>query len=663
MRRLILGFIAAAAVLGGALALPGHASAHALRQTSVPDANAVLDTAPAEVRITFGEEPDPRLSHIDVLDTGGATHQQGPLTANPQDPRELRIAVGPLTKGVYTVAWRTVSSVDGHRAAGSFAFGIGVSAAQVVSAGTQGGSSSSIDTGRPSALAVAGRWVLYLGLFALLGAAFTGVVVLPAPSRSQLLLAAGGLVLAIAGTAVIISVEAVDAQTGVSDLLSTSLGRASIERVVAIAATAAALGVAWRTHTRRRRVALAAGGLGGAAAMFTDVSASHAAAASYSGLNIVLQWVHILAASMWIGGLAALLLALRDPALAGARGAAVRRFSAGAGIALGVVLLTGVVRAAVEIGSWGMVLSTDFGRLVIVKVVLISVLAALGGVNRWRHVGRIPARLSGLRRVGTVELVVATVTVLVAATLVNVAPPVSATASTAPPVTTPLTVTASDYATTVRVTLTVSPGTAGFNDFRATVVDYDTAAPVDATDVQLSFAIPIAPDVGNSTLTLQRSAPGVFSARGGNLSIDGSWKVTALIERGANSVEVPLQVATRSPQQQVDVSRVAGEPTLYTIHLNAGRTVQVYIDPPGPGKATVHATFFDAAGKGLAATGGIIVGTPPGGQPEVYPIQQFEPGHYGASATLVKGAYRFDIAALAPTGERLATHIDITIPS
>src|SRR5260370_9062364 len=100
MRRRILGVVAVAVVIGAALALRRGVSAHALRQSSTPSDGEVLDTAPKEVLITFGEEPDPALSHVDVLDTSGAAQQQGPLTAVAGDPRELRIAVGPLGKGV-----------------------------------------------------------------------------------------------------------------------------------------------------------------------------------------------------------------------------------------------------------------------------------------------------------------------------------------------------------------------------------------------------------------------------------------------------------------------------------------------------------------------------------------------------------------------------------
>ena len=121
--------LGAGAVLGIALTLvlSGVASAHSLPQSSNPSAGAQLTTSPSQVSIIFGERPDPKLSTIKVLDTSGALVTSGPTSALPANPAELVVPLkADLPDGVYTVAWRTVSAVDGHLATGSFAFGIGV---------------------------------------------------------------------------------------------------------------------------------------------------------------------------------------------------------------------------------------------------------------------------------------------------------------------------------------------------------------------------------------------------------------------------------------------------------------------------------------------------------------------------------------------------------
>ena len=125
MRRLLLGLLALLVALGAAASLPHRASAHALRQSSVPDDGADLQQPPATVTITFGEAPDPRLSSIQVLSTGGQQFQ-GPTQAVPGNSLELQVAlVKPLPTGVYTVSWRTVSKVDGHRSSSLDRQGLG----------------------------------------------------------------------------------------------------------------------------------------------------------------------------------------------------------------------------------------------------------------------------------------------------------------------------------------------------------------------------------------------------------------------------------------------------------------------------------------------------------------------------------------------------------
>ncbi|HEY6379649.1 MAG TPA: CopD family protein, partial [Candidatus Dormibacteraeota bacterium] len=471
-----------------------------------------------------------------------------------------------------------------------------------------------------------------------------------------------GTGIAALGTALVITAQVRDAGLGLGDVLSSSLGRGVIERVVTVTAALLLALAAARLHGRARRAALVGAGAAAALAMLADVLNSHAAAGSWPSVNELLQWLHISAVGYWIGGLAALLLALRV-APGEDRARAARRFSTGAGIALVVVLATGTVRAVVEIGSWGSVLSTSFGRLVLVKVGLITLLAGLGAVQRVRNLPRLPRGFSGLRRVGAAELGVAAAAVLAAALLVNVAPPASAaaTAPSGPPPLQPLTLTVSDFATTVKVQLSVSPATAGFNTFTAQVLDYNTGTPAaGVSGVQLDFSLPQRPDVGGSTLQLASAAGNRWTARGGNLSLDGVWSVTALVERGAASQDVAFTVPTRS-LQRVDVSAVSGQPTLYTVHLDGGLQVQWYLDPQTAGADLVHATFFDPAGNGYPAAHGTLTSLPSGGTLVTLPTKELEPGHYVGSATLAAGRYRFDVTAQSTDGKPLSAHIDITV--
>ncbi len=246
-----------------------------------------------------------------------------------------------------------------------------------------------------------------------------------------------------------------------------------------------------------------------------------------------------------------------------------KRLSTVAGVGLVVVAATGVFRAVIEVQTWANLVTTVFGIFVLLKVGLICVLAGLGAFNRYRNIPRLPRALRTLRRMVSTEVLVGLGALTVAAALVNIAPPAEyAAAAAQAQQAASVVVTGSDFATTVKVQLTVTPGTGGFNRFDLRVTDYDTGANIAADSVVLQFTQPLRPQLGTSTLTLKRQADGTFQASGGNVSIDGIWEVAATIQHGQQSAEVHLQLTTGGPAPSVTVQPFSGGlPTLYTIQL------------------------------------------------------------------------------------------------
>lgn len=649
--------VAATLALGAALGVPLTAAAHALPQSAVPAEGSEVQTAPKVVEITFGETPDPKLSTITVVNSSGVSVDAGPTVVVPGHALELEVPLKPIGNGVYTVTWKTVSEVDGHLATGAYAFGVGESAASA-----NAHASKAVVSPPPSILAIVARWLFFIGAMGIAGVASTCLIALQAipkfaPRMLGALWSAG--VLGVIGI-----VEAQREAAGVSfgSLFSTSIGMIAIERIGLAVATGIAVALVQVAHSVASRIGLALAALGAAGSMWVDVAASHAGAQAPVAINLIAQWAHIVAGGAWIGGLLTLLLAVRGQP-SEVKGHAVRRFSTIAGIAIVIVALTGTFRAIIEIGSIGQLFSTAFGVLVIVKVALFLVLASLGAINRFGNVPRSSTVLQGLRRVGSTEVMIGAAVVLVAAALVNVAPPIASTAVASTTQASQLAVTGSDFATTVKVRLTVSPGTAGFNNFTLRVTDYDTGAPVKASSAELEFTQPLRPQLGESTLTLKRQAQGIFSARGGNLSIAGIWEVAVIIENADNSTEVHLQLTTNSTPPIVTATRFSGLPTLYSIQLQNGWLAQVYIDPDKSGADEFHVTFFTNSNETseiqiASATFGMTV---PGGTPTILVSRRLDPiGHFVSDATVPPRPTRFDIIATTQTGVAIATYVTIT---
>jgi hypothetical protein len=125
-------------------------------------------------------------------------------------------------------------------------------------------------------------------------------------------------------------------------------------------------------------------------------------------------------------------------------------------------------------------------------------------------------------------------------------------------------------------------------------------------------------------------------------------------------VEVPLVVLAQATRQQVDANRVAGIPTIYTVHLPAGRTVQVYLDPDKPGQNDFHVTFFDAAGTELAATNIGVTVAAGAAAPRPLTVRTLEPGHVVATVTIQAVPQVFAIVGTAPGGDLLQAQLMIT---
>ena len=177
--------IAGMSLLMALIAAP-PALAHALLRQSEPPDGAALDAPPDRIVITFTEEPEPALSLIKVVDSSGREVATGPVRTVAGQPLNLQLQLAPLPKGIYTVTWRTVSRVDGHVTGGAFAFGIGIAPA---------GTTPQPAAPPPSVLDVVARWIFYVGLSALIGAAWVSTVAFPTmPSRVGRVLSAGWLV-------------------------------------------------------------------------------------------------------------------------------------------------------------------------------------------------------------------------------------------------------------------------------------------------------------------------------------------------------------------------------------------------------------------------------------------------------------------------------------
>ncbi|MEU8710994.1 copper resistance protein CopC [Streptomyces sp. NPDC048663] len=381
------------------LASAAPASAHAALRESDPADGAVLKSSPGSVTLTFTESVGLLDDSFRVYDptnhrvtTGAPGHGPGGAdTARITFPRRLGT-------GTFTVAWRVVSA-DSHPVSGALTFSVGEP-----SATTAAVPAGPVENPATGSLYDIGRYVAYLAVALLLGG--TAFLALcrppdPAPLRGPIRTAWWTLLAATLFLFLLRSPyeegTSPAAAFDLSALGRTATGRPGLvllARVALLAVTAGLYAVLVRRRADRLRPSsrpfLVTTGVLAVALALTWATAEHASAGIQVPLAITSSVLHLLAMSLWLGGLTALLTVLRRTDAGSLPAAVVTRFSRVAFASVTVLVVTGVYQSWRGLGSWQALTGTTYGRLLLLKIAaVILLLAAASQSRRWT------ARLAG----------------------------------------------------------------------------------------------------------------------------------------------------------------------------------------------------------------------------------------------------------------------------
>ena len=518
----------------------------------------------------------------------------------------------------------------------------------------------------PSPAAIAGRWLLYLGLLALLGLGFFGAVdrALATADRSA---PAGGRLgrgrrrhrRGDRGSG---HRGGRRSRAGLGDLVRSADRRAGRPLLIAGLALIVGARSVGGIPLVLTIVALAAAG-----ALLADVLASHAAAGTQPRArrrDPVRPRRRRRALDRVVSR------ACSSPSAVGCRTSRPRRtakrFSWVATVGIATVAVTGLLRAISEVGTIDALFSTDFGRLLIAKTALLAVLAVLGAVNHFRNVpaaGRVLTGYGGSARSRSSPAQRSCCWPRPSSTSRR-RPRRSGRGATPSPSPTPapLVVSGTDFGTSVRLSLEISPGLTGFNTFRATVTDYDSGAPVAA---EWRHAALLDPRPDRCRELAARPArpppPGVFSATGGNLSLDGSGR-----SRRRSRAERPRSRCRwrSSRRRRANRSTSTGWPAFRrstrSISRPAARSRSISI-PTSRAQNDFHVTFFDAAGAELPATTSASPSRPAAAAPQQLTVRTLEPGHVVATLSVDDAPHAVrDRRRPRPGGDQLQAQLVIT---
>ncbi|MFF1722403.1 copper resistance CopC/CopD family protein [Streptomyces sviceus] len=380
---MLLGSVLVLLLFGGA----GAASAHAALRATDPKDGTVLKSAPRDITLTFTESVGLLDDSFRVLDPDGKRLKTGDAGHGAGGSETARVSLpAKLAQGTYTVAWRVVSA-DSHPVSGAFTFSVGKPSPAIVVADT-----GPTENPATESLFNMGRYLAYLAAALLIGTAvFVTACRPPDPSRLRRLLWAGwGTLL---GSTVFLLVLRAPYESGAGPASAFSLK--AFERTLttrpgeALLVRLALLLVAYFFVVRLLRLGeerlprawQAASGALAVGLALTWAAAEHASAGIQVPVAMTSAVLHVLAMSVWLGGLAALLSTLYR-ASAQLPAAVLARFSRLAFASVTVLVATGVYQSWRGLGSWSAITGTTYGHLLVLKLLAVTLLLAAARLSR-----------------------------------------------------------------------------------------------------------------------------------------------------------------------------------------------------------------------------------------------------------------------------------------
>jgi copper transport protein len=416
-------FLLMAATL--ALVFPAQAFAHATLEHTTPGFRQRLPSSPQKIVLRFDQYVQVLPGSVRLYSSSGGMAVERVAA----DGRYLTAWVSRLPKGAYTVRWHAMSG-DGHVVSGVFTFGVRAPAPAPTEAFGASG---------PTTSEHVVRWLYFLALALLVGGLGFRLLVVRqrwparAEQRFYAVTAIGALLILNVGIAAFIlrAEDALQLPFGrllygdLSPIARSTFGTAFIAMTLGFALVTAFLFLAWLTD--RAVLLWPAFVLGLAFASGLSLSGHSAADVGSSWKSALADWAHLSAASLWIGGLVQLVVVVW-PLMPEARRAAFLAFSRLATVCVGVLLSAGVYLSILRLPQLNDLWTTGYGRVLLVKIGLVSLALAWGGLHKLVVVPAVArggeSVLPRLRGSLLGESMVGMAVLLAAAVLVDAKPPV-----------------------------------------------------------------------------------------------------------------------------------------------------------------------------------------------------------------------------------------------
>ena len=385
--------------------------AHAFVINSNPSPSQTLKSPPTKVEVYLSEPVDLRYSKLNVIGPDGKQIDNKNIQYANGNEAALSVTLSPDIKdGIYTVSTKMLSQIDGHVTDNAFVFGVGeaVVPSSVSSESTQ----ESLWFSQLSILDAIARFPALIGQVMIVGAAF-GTLWLWKPmskiswlksafaqtrnrvDRSLVKLIVIGSVILVVSDFGMIYVQAYYINTGIGDAIDTKFGTIWIARTVE---SFVVLAIAVVVYLKLKKTSSAIPSkydilsifVVGISILVTTTLIGHSAAVG-NAIPITIDFIHNLAASIWIGSVIYLAFVvvpkimqapLDEYVKASAVSIIIPRFSTITVMILGIIVITGPFLLYILENNLSLTLASLYGKALIAKLVLAAVMISIGGYNQ-----------------------------------------------------------------------------------------------------------------------------------------------------------------------------------------------------------------------------------------------------------------------------------------
>jgi len=554
---------------------------HAFVINSSPSQSQSIPKSPQQVNVFFSEPVDLRFSHLKVLDSNGMQVDKGDVHHLQNDESSLTVSLPLLKDGTYTVSTNVLSQTDGHVTDNAFVFGIGEAVVLPTNVST---STTSSTLYLPEAIA---RFPTLLAQVMIVGAAF-GTLWLWRPLSKITLLTdsiskirpkvgkslAGYYVVAsiilVSSNFAIMLFQAIAIHGSIIDVFGTRFGTVLIERSVISFIILGLSLFELRQFRKNKSYSMStmenAGFLIIGMILLVTTSLIGHGASHKQLVPIIIDFVHNLVASIWIGGtfyLAFILIPkLKASAMdwyhkLGTISVWIPRYSALVVTLLGAIFITGPFLLYILQDNLALVIGSLYGTFLIAKLTFAGLMVILGGyssifiqkqvvnslklgqvigskssdssVSNGQSNNELKANsiVSKFRKALVIESLLGIGLLLSVGLLVNTGVPESQGQNQAQ-ATTKVPIQNVPYEATrfldngTKVDLAITPFDVGNNNFKVSFLD-NNGKSIDMASAQLKYT-QIEQSIGPITVDLNKQSRGIYSVNA-SFGIPGTWNM------------------------------------------------------------------------------------------------------------------------------------------